>query len=131
MKECAQQNVGTVVKQAQLIPLNYESALWEKGILGEHTPDLLRDTVLFLLGIHCDLRAGDKHYDLLPDVEGKPSQLSFQRDENRVRGLVYQEDTVTKTNSGGLAHMRKDRKIVFVFVHQLAKTTSLTSTCIH
>ena len=77
MKKRAQQNVGTAVKQAQLIPLSYESSLWEKGILGEHTPDLLRDMVLFLLGIHCGLRAGDKHYDLLPDVEGKPSQLSF------------------------------------------------------
>ena len=114
MKERALQNIGMVKKQAQLIPMNYESSLWEKGILGEHTPELFRDTVLFLLGINCGLRAGDEHYDLHCDVEGKPSQLSFQRYKNGVRCLVYQEDTVTKTNSGGIADMHKDRKIVLV-----------------
>ena len=29
--------------------------------------------------------------------------------------MVYREDTVTKTNDGGLRHMRKDRKIVWIF----------------
>ena len=43
------------------------------------------------------------------------SQLSFRRNKTGIRCLVYQEDTVTKTNDGGLNHMRKDRKIVWVY----------------
>ena len=114
MQERARNNIGMVKKQAQLIPLNFESTLGDKGLLGEHKPEILRNTVLFLIGINCGLCAGDEHYDLQRDTPGKPSQLSFQRDENGIRCLVYQEDTVTKTNTGGLAHMRKDRKIVWV-----------------
>ena len=87
MKEGALQNIGMVKKQAQL---------------------------LFLVGINCGLRAGDEHHDLRRDAPGKPSQFSFQRSENGDRCVVYTEDTVTNTNDGGLKHMRKDHKVVWV-----------------
>ena len=45
----------------------------------------------------------------------KPSQLTFERDGNGVRCLVYREDTSTKTNDGGLKQMRKERKVVWVY----------------
>ena len=105
MKERALQNIGMVKKQAQLIPLSFEQTMWDKGVLGEHEPEILRDTVLFLVGINCGLRAGDEHHDLRRDAPGKPSQFSFQRSENGDRCVVYTEDTVTKTNDGGLKHM--------------------------
>ena len=79
--------------------------MWDKGVLGEHEPEILCDTVLFLVGINCGLRAGDEHHDLRRDAPGKPSQFSFQRSENGDRCVVYTEDTVTKTNDGGLKHM--------------------------
>ena len=101
MKERAIQNLGMVRKQAQFMSLNFENSLWEKGLLGEETPDKLRETVLFLLGMNLLLRAGDEHYDLRRDSASKPSQLSFERDEKGTRCLVYREDTVTKTNDGG------------------------------
>ena len=53
IQERALQNIGTTKKQAQFIPLNFENELWEKGILGEDTPEKLRSTVLFLIGINC------------------------------------------------------------------------------
>ena len=114
LKERALQNIGMVKKQAQLIPLSFEQTMWDKGVLGEHEPEILCDTVLFLVGINCGLRAGDEHHDLHRDAPGKPSQFSFQRSENGDRCVVYTEDTVTKTNDGGLKHMRKDRKVVWV-----------------
>ena len=115
MKQRAEANVGTTKRQADLVSYEHEEKLWSDGILGEQTPDQLRDTVCFLLGINLALRAVDEHYHLRRDTKDKPSQLSFQRNSNGVRCLVYTEDTCTKTNNGGLKHMRKDRKIVWVY----------------
>ena len=64
MKERAMANIGTVKKQANVITFEYENMLWQKGVLGEQTPDQLRSTVLFLIGINCGLRAGDEHQAL-------------------------------------------------------------------
>ena len=83
MKERAQQNIGLVKKQASFIPLQFENELWNKGVLGEVTPDKLCDTVLFLLGINLGLCACEEHYDLCRYSKDKPSQLSFEHAENR------------------------------------------------
>ena len=115
MKQRAEQNIGTVTRQAQLISYEHESKLWDDGILGEETPDQLRDTVLFLLGINLALRAGDEHYHLRRDSNDKKSQLVFERNQVGDRCLVYYEDTCTKTNDGGLKHMHKECKIVWIF----------------
>ena len=104
-----------IKKQAGYIPIEFETELWNKNILGEDTPDRLRDTVVFLLGINLGLRACDEHYDLHRDAKDKPSQISFERDSSGRHCLVYREDTVTKTNDGGLKNLKKDRKIVWVF----------------
>ena len=118
MKERVMQNIGTTTHQAQFIPLDFESELWQKGILGEDTPEKLRSTVLFLIGINCALHAGDEHHDLRHDTPTKPSQFSFKRNKSGECCVVYREDTVTKTNDGGLAHMRKERKVVWIFPSQ-------------
>ena len=112
MKEQASRNIGTTVRQAQYISLEIEEKLWRSGVLGEDSPDKLRDTVIFLLGMNLGLRAGDEHYDLRRETLEKPSQLQFLKDSNGVKCLVYRE--VTKTNDGGINHMRKQRKVVWV-----------------
>ena len=112
MKERATQNIGTTKKQMEFIPTEFENQLWEKGILGEHNPEILCYTGLFLIGINCSLRTGDEHHDLRRDSPNKPSQFSFERNQIGKRCVVYHEDTVTKTNDGGLKHMRKEHKVV-------------------
>ena len=79
MQQRSAMSLGTVKKQAQVISLDYENQLWMKGILGEDTPDKLRNTVLYLLGVNLALRAGDEHYGLRrPDPgAGYTSQISF------------------------------------------------------
>ena len=63
-------------------------------------------TVLFLLGINLALRAGDEHYDLLRSTTDNPFQLTFQHDPScGKRCLVYREDSVMKTNDGGLSNL--------------------------
>ena len=60
MKQRAEQNIGTVTRQAQLISYEHESRLWDDRILEEETPDQLRGTVLFLLGINIALLGQNK-----------------------------------------------------------------------
>ena len=115
MKERTEMGVGTVKRQAEFISYEYEEELWDKGLLGEDTPEKLRNTVLYLLGIHLALCGVEEHYLLRRQMPNRDSQLSFKRDSKRVHCLVYSEDTCTKNNDGGLAHMRHERKIVWVY----------------
>ena len=44
--------LGIKKRQGEPITIAEENILWEKGVLGEHDPQTLLDTVLFLCGIH-------------------------------------------------------------------------------
>ena len=105
MKEHCSDNVGNVKKQADLISYEYEETMWQKGILGEDTPNKLRSTILFLLGINLALRVVDEHYYLRREMPDKPSQLSFENNQKGDKCLVFREDTCTKTNDSGLGQM--------------------------
>ena len=115
MKERTALNVGVRKRQAQVINYKIEEDMWKSGVLGEDCPDRLRDTVLFLLGTHCTLRASDEHYLLQRPNMNEPSQLTFEVSSSGVKCLVYREDTITKTHDGGLKDMRNDRKEVWMF----------------
>ena len=111
MKERALDNIGTVKKQANVIPLDYEELLWKKNILGEQNPDQLHATVVYLVGINCGLRAGDEHQNLRRDGLELKSQFSFECDSEGIHCVVYTEDIVTKTNDGGLNSLKKESKV--------------------
>ena len=115
MKERAAQNIGNVVKRAEMLSFEEENLIWEKGVLGDSNPTQVRETVLFMLGVHVGLRAGDERYNLRRESDKFPSQLSFKRDNKGIRCLVYTEDSVTKTNDGGLKSMGKECKVVWVY----------------
>ena len=115
MKECCAEGVGAVKKQADVISYEFEEEMWSKGILGEDTPDKLRSTVLFLIGINLALHAVDEHYYLRHNTPDKLSQISFENNQKGDECLVYREDSCTKTHDGGLDQMRKERKVVWVF----------------
>ena len=114
MQERSALRIGTVRRQAQVISLELEDKLWKQNVLGEDTPDKLRSTVLYLLGVNCALRAGYEHYALRHPGGCTTSQLSFEANSMGINCLVYREDTVTKTNRGGLRDMKKERKIVWI-----------------
>ena len=84
-----------------MISYEYEEEMWQKNILGEDSPDKLRSTVLFLLGINLALHAVEEHYYLRRDLPKKMSQLSFEKNSKGVKCLVFREDTCTKTNDRG------------------------------
>ena len=118
MQERAAMNVGVTKRQAKVITYKTEQELWEKGLLGEDSPDKLRDTVLFLLGVNLYLRAIEDHYNLRRTTPLEKSQISFEQSESGQECLVYREDSVTKTHDGGLNDMRKERKIAWIFPSQ-------------
>ena len=115
MKERTESNIGMTVRHAEVVDPSIEESLWKSNFLGEDTPDKLRSTVLFLLGMNCGLRAGDEHYDLRRDCPKKLSQIQFKHSSKGQRCVVYSEDSITKTNDGGLSSLRKDHKVVWVY----------------
>ena len=115
MKERTQANIGVVPKQANLITYDMECRLWEKNVLGEDSPDQLRNTVLFLLGVNMYLCTVKDHYNLHRNMPDQKSQITFEMNEKGVMCMVYREDTVTKTHDGGLKDMRAERKVVWVY----------------
>ena len=90
----------------------HEQVLWEKGILGEDSPDKLRQTVFFLIGVRFGLRGLKEQYDLrrYPD-----SQINIVKIDGKDT-LVYREFQ-SKTRQGGYLTGEKIQQgclIVFV-----------------
>ncbi|XP_046367712.2 transcriptional regulator QRICH1-like [Haliotis rufescens] len=106
MKKLAARGIGIVKRKADIISCEQEDILWDKGILGDDTPQKLLDTLLYLNGISFCLRRGEEHHSL------KLSNFSFV-EKNGIMHLKYCEG-ITKTNSGGLKHKALDRKTIVV-----------------
>ena len=92
MKERAQQGIGVDVNQANLITQEQENYLWGRGFLGSENAELLRDTLVWVLGVQFALRAGQEHKNL----RLRNSQLSLQCDKLGRDFLPYTED-ISKT----------------------------------
>jgi hypothetical protein len=56
--------MGLNKKQALVINAEQEDTLWEKGLLGNDTPQKLLDTMVFYMGLNFALRAGTEHRNL-------------------------------------------------------------------
>ena len=81
--------------------------LWQNSFLGSDTPELLRNTILFVFGNCFALRTGQEHRNLTM----KNSQLSLYTDDySGAEYLQYVED-LSKSNNGGLAHLRIKNKV--------------------
>ena len=81
--------------------------MWEKGILGTDTPDKLRDTLLFLLGLNFALRGGTEHYNMR---YGDNSQLKLGKEKSSGRQYLEYTEDVSKCNSDGIHHRKLRRK---------------------
>ena len=117
MQERTAENVGVGdKKQAKIITYEIEEDLWERGFLGTYTPEKLRTTTYYIIGINLYLRAVGEHYALRRWMPNQESQITFHTDKTSgLRYFYYQEDAVTKTHDGGLADMRNERKKVKVY----------------
>ena len=102
MKERTAEGVGGRPERDPILE-EHEQVLWEKGILGEDSPDKLRQTVFFLIGVRFGLRGLKEQYDLrrYPD-----SQINIVKIDGK-DALVYREFQ-SKTRQGGISDRGKN-----------------------
>ena len=84
-----------------------ENILWEKGLLGDSTPQSLLDTVVFYNGIYFALRSGQEHRQL----RREPCQIKVMEHPGERPYLKYTEDT-SKNHPGGLRGRNPAQKVV-------------------
>ena len=58
------EGIGASVKHADVISLEHEELMWQKGVLGVHSLDSLLRAVFYTVGLHFCLRGGQEHRDL-------------------------------------------------------------------
>ena len=61
MKRRYEDGVGQKVRKADIVDLSEEEVLWSLGLLGTHNPEVLLNTLVYLIGLHCALWAGKEH----------------------------------------------------------------------
>ena len=107
MKRLQQRGVGTTAKQAEPLSEAEEEVLWEKGLLGDSSPQTLLDTIIFMNGLYFALRSGSEHRAL----RFSPPQITVVEREGERPYLEYREDT-SKNHPGGLKGKRIKPKVV-------------------
>ncbi len=100
-----------VKKQAKIINESEEQILWQKGVVGTHSPNSLLNAVFFYCGMYLCLRGGEEHRDL------KFSQLEFKLVpdptdvKKTIRCLIYTEHG-SKNRKGMVHQVHLQNKIV-------------------
>ena len=114
MKRLKSMGLGAVKKQAEPITEEEEELLWSKGLLGDHSPRSLVNTMVYMCGLFFALRSGDEHRRL----RYKLCQIEVVEDTKRPY-LIYRED-ISKNHPGGVKGRKQTPKIV----HHYANTSN-------
>lgn len=99
-------------KQAEPISPEQENRLWELGLLGDHSAQVLLNTLVYQVGFFFALRSGNEHRRL----RHSPAQIQLFEPPGERAYLVYRED-VSKTNQGGLASRKRKPKEVYQYAN--------------
>ena len=89
MKRLQSAGIESVKKQAEPLTMEEEEQLWEKKILGDHSPKALLNTMMFMNGLYFALRSGVEHLKL----QHYPSQIQLVENPGERGYLIYREDT--------------------------------------
>ena len=94
-------------KKAEIVKSQHEDLLWEKGLLGDHNPKVLLDTMVYYIGLFFFAIRRGEHRRL----RHNPFQLHLYEPLGETPYLCFTKD-VLKTNQGGLLHRKKAPKEV-------------------
>ena len=97
MKRLRKAGIKTKGLKAEPLSLDEEELLWKRGILGDHSPDALLNTVFFQIGINFSLRSGAEHRALR---HRENCQIVVVEPTGQRPYLHYTEDC-SKNNQGG------------------------------
>ena len=107
MKRLQSQGIGSKKRQAEVLTVEEEEVLWEKGLLGDATPQSLLDTIVFYNGLYFALRSGKEHRQL----RHSHCQIELVEHHDKRSYLKYTED-VSKNRPGGLKGRKVTPKVV-------------------
>ena len=93
-----------MLRRAEPLTTQDEEKFWENGLLGDHTPHALLNTIN---GVYFALKCGKEHRDL----RVSPSQIEVVSKEGHRAYLLYTEDQ-SKNHKGGLKGGKISRKCV-------------------
>ena len=102
MKRLQSKGISSTHKQAEPLTEEEEEQLWENNILGDHNPQSLLNTMIFMNRLYFALRSGNEHHNL----RRSPCQIRVVEQLGCRSSLEYAED-ISKNHPGGL----KGRKI--------------------
>lgn len=111
MKRLQSASIGSIKKQAEPLTMEEEEQLWEKKILGDHSPKALSNTMMFINGIYFPLQSWVEHHQL----RHYPSQIQLVENPRERAYLIYREDT-SKNHPGGLKGRKQKQKMVFTML---------------
>ena len=88
--KCLQsEGLGSHKHQAEIITEAEEDLLWQKGLLGDSSPQTLLDTMVFSCGLYFALRSGKEHMQL----RHTPCQIELVEHPGERAHLRYTENT--------------------------------------
>ena len=73
MKRLQSAGIGSVKKQAKPLTIEEDELLWQRKLLGDHNPQSLLNTMMFMSGLYFALQSGSEHCQL----RYKPSQIQL------------------------------------------------------
>ena len=108
MKQLRGQGLGAKKRQAEPISLEEEEEelLWERELLGQHSTQVLVDTMLYMSGTYYALRSGREHRALWHS----PSQIELVEKPGQRAFLKYTEE-LSKNNQGGIKGRKHSQKL--------------------
>ena len=89
---------GAVSKEAQAFTEEQEEKLWSLKVLGDHSPQVLLNTLVFLIGRNFSLRSGKEHRTL------RFEQLTLVNESDKEPEKLVYKSFGEKNNQGGLKH---------------------------
>ena len=95
MKRLQATGLGSTRKQAEPLSMQEEELLWEKKLLGDHCPEALLNTMVFMNGLYFALRSGGEHRQL----RHNPCQIEVVDNPQGRSCLRYTEDISKAANT--------------------------------
>lgn len=111
MKLSASEGNVNPKKRKKSIDYDQEDQLWQNGAFGSSNPRQLLETLIYHLGLHFSLRAGQEHRDL---VYGERSQMTLKTNPEGLKYIHYVE-RASKNKKFGIKDSRRDVKETCVY----------------